>query len=1146
MPASPDNDRPAASGHYRIGTEIARGGMGSVLEAEDLALERKVAIKRILLNREGSDQVRARFMREACILARLEHPNIVPIHALGCDEEDRLFYVMKMVRGRTLQSIINDLKEGVADTVSEFPLPQLLTIFVKVCDAIAFAHAHGIIHRDLKPENIMVGAYGEVLVMDWGLAKMTVEGSGLASSQDRIDPSASPFPGQAIMDDFLASDPGSSGPDLTMEGEIMGSPFYMSPEQAEGRISDVNELSDVFSLGAVLYSILTLRPPVAGRNVREVLQNVREGNVISPTEFNTKRTTDRSTTPSTSSAVRIPLPHLNGIKIPGQLSAVSMRALETDVEDRHQSVSELIADVNAYQTGFATSVDNIGPLGQLGLWCRRNRAISLTLAASVCLTIAFICWIIAERNKADAAKTMAVSARERADEKELAARTALAQSQIAQADLALDKKEWITAQGILDRVDPVFRDLTWDYLRRKSDNSVATLDSYNGPVCPHPTIPGVFGFLVNGGDFSLQRPSTGETIATIRKVGMGQTAISPNGDLLALLRVSRSSFTFAVRDIESGRLLSEGANSERAVGPSHCSFDQSGRSLMVAGTDWIEAFDTRTAKPLWRWRSNLPGGRVHLNSTGAPLLHARDRIRFISPMTGAVLRSFDAQEEGVRGLAMHLDGSQIIVQDDLGTVRGFDARSGELQFMAFVGQSTHQSLILLPDDQHFALIPVPETAEGSYVIQIRSVRDGTLLKELSGARMAFKRPPSITAHPLTGEIVSVGSSTKLWSTRSLRLPLTETAIQSKANRFHIRPRNTFVFLGNNRILYRAKANLRANYLRLSPPATAPVPLEPFTPSGLDALIDLSPDRSILLLESSGSAGRNSWQSDRSLALFKRSGTGWIPVTTNSAYRANNLPTRIRLAPDGDRVLLATETQGWIHSMKSGKMVTPLQPPANRSGRLISEAWWLGDGSRIATIAVENGKRGTEDSTEKLIVWDSTNGTILHSKTYPGALDALTVSPDGARMAVAGADRNIQIWDINRFEILHEFRAHDALVTAMVWHPSLPIVASGSRDRSIRFWDTSSATLLGELHGVPADPVEMAFSPDGSKFAVATDRPEQQLRVWEITGLLATAKSSEPTRLAVWLQDGEMLKDLPNPIGTPLAQTFKSPAPSSQP
>jgi serine/threonine protein kinase len=358
----------ATSAHYTPGREIARGGMGAVLEANDELLGRTVAMKVIREGVGDADKLRKRFIREASVLAKLEHPNIVPIHELGRDRQGQLFYTMKKVEGRTLQAIIDSIRHGNPETIAEFSLDRLLLIFRKICDAMAFAHTKGIIHRDLKPENVMIGAFGEALVMDWGLAKAIhdklqtkAESASLANLSDSpnfnaVMPVAKATP-TAKLDDL--SDSGN----LTMDGSVLGSPRYMAPEQAMGRIDELDERSDIFSLGGILYCILTLRPPIEGGTLVEILENVRSGVVKPPTQFSVKRQANSSkavnaTQTDAATDGVASLPHCPKQIVPAALSAVCMKAMSLDPAARYQAVTELSKEIESYQAGFATSAEN--------------------------------------------------------------------------------------------------------------------------------------------------------------------------------------------------------------------------------------------------------------------------------------------------------------------------------------------------------------------------------------------------------------------------------------------------------------------------------------------------------------------------------------------------------------------------------------------------------------------------------------------------------------------------------------------------------------------------------------------------------------------------------------------------------------------
>jgi serine/threonine protein kinase len=157
---------------YKLGEVVAAGGMGAILDAKDVNVRRNVAMKVMLEPEKAGQEQILRFIQEAQVTGQLEHPSIVPLYELGVDSGGNVFYTMKFVKGRTLSDILEKIQEGDADTIREYPLSHLLNIFQKVCDAMAFAHSKRVIHRDLKPENVMVGDYGEVQVMDWGLAKV--------------------------------------------------------------------------------------------------------------------------------------------------------------------------------------------------------------------------------------------------------------------------------------------------------------------------------------------------------------------------------------------------------------------------------------------------------------------------------------------------------------------------------------------------------------------------------------------------------------------------------------------------------------------------------------------------------------------------------------------------------------------------------------------------------------------------------------------------------------------------------------------------------------------------------------------------------------------------------------------------------------
>jgi serine/threonine protein kinase len=258
---------------------LGRGGMGTVYRALDRDLQREVAVK-VVRGREAGSEAAARLLREALVLARLEHPGLVPVHDAGRLPDGRAYYVMRFVRGTCLDAHLPALGPE---------LGPRLRLFQRVCDAVAFAHAHGVVHRDLKPQNVMVGPFGEVLVMDWGVARVLDDRAPLASSG-----------GEA-----------SSGAG-TRAGTVLGTPGYMAPEQAAGRAALADERADVYALGALLHFLVAEAEPAGpgGPTLRE--QAARRGQPVSR-----------------------------------PLMAVVARALAADPEERYARVTDLAADVDA-------------------------------------------------------------------------------------------------------------------------------------------------------------------------------------------------------------------------------------------------------------------------------------------------------------------------------------------------------------------------------------------------------------------------------------------------------------------------------------------------------------------------------------------------------------------------------------------------------------------------------------------------------------------------------------------------------------------------------------------------------------------------------------------------------------------------------
>ncbi len=344
----------AIGDRYEIREEIATGGIKQIHRVFDRRTNREVALAR--LRPEAPADLIDPFIHEAWLTARLDHPGIVNIHDLAIDADGKPFFTMDLKRGQSLRALIRKLRNEDPETVAAFPIEARLEIFIKVTDAVAYAHSCNVIHLDLKPSNIQIGPFGEVLVFDWGLAKVLGMEDPLEVDRMLFHP------------DFFAS--------TTPGGKLTGTPGYMAPEQIK-EAPDIDFRADVFGLGCVLYHLLSLCEPFPGDS-DIVLKNTLNGKVLPPHE------------------------RKDGAAVPRGLSEVVMKAMARDPENRYKSALELGNEVRRYLQGFAPDAEHAGLMRQIYLLIARNKRFSLTvfiamMALLIGTTVSFLA--LAERER---------------------------------------------------------------------------------------------------------------------------------------------------------------------------------------------------------------------------------------------------------------------------------------------------------------------------------------------------------------------------------------------------------------------------------------------------------------------------------------------------------------------------------------------------------------------------------------------------------------------------------------------------------------------------------------------------------------------------------------------------------------------------
>jgi formylglycine-generating enzyme required for sulfatase activity/serine/threonine protein kinase len=384
----------AAHSRYQSRGEVARGGMGAILRVWDEDLRRELAMKVVLGpdGRGGSGippKTMGRFLEEAQVTGQLDHPGIVPVHELGVNRDGAAFFTMRLVKGHDLKEVFARVHAG----DEEWTLTRALWVMLKVCDAMAYAHSKGVIHRDLKPANVMVGRFGEVYVMDWGLSRVL-------GSPDRHDLRLRhEEQTQSLVESERRADTAHSADSLlfTMDGDVVGTPAYMAPEQARGEIERLGPASDVYAVGAMLYHLLTAQMPYVapGAKVSQhmVLRWVLEG----PPKPLGEVATD----------------------LPQELVAICEKAMHREPDQRYADMGELAQDLRAYLENRVVRAYSTGAWVELKKWVQRNRKLAVAWASAAALAgigLAATTFVqVRGRRVAEAARTQAVRAEQKAN-----------------------------------------------------------------------------------------------------------------------------------------------------------------------------------------------------------------------------------------------------------------------------------------------------------------------------------------------------------------------------------------------------------------------------------------------------------------------------------------------------------------------------------------------------------------------------------------------------------------------------------------------------------------------------------------------------------------------------------------------------------
>lgn len=974
-------------------------------------------------------------MHEARITSRLEHPGIVPVYEIGERPDGSRYYTMKFVRGRSLSAAVKEA----ADVHARL---ALLPNFVALCNAIAYAHSHGVVHRDIKPANVMLGRFGETLVIDWGLSKFRGDDAERSASAD------------AFSGDF-----GDLNVDQTQDGEIIGTPAYMPPEQALGKMEEVDERSDVYSLGAVLYEILTGRPPFSGRSGVEVLRHVIQD------------------TPE-------PINRIEPV-IPPELAAICNRAMRKNAQDRYASAKVLADEVSRFLSGALVQAYDYRPVDHLFRFIARHRAIVVSAAAAVmALLVLGAVSYLSILNARDREHELRVAA-EIAQTREAAARNLAEQSSyqagIFLADGFIKDGEYLDAVETLWRTPESLRGWEWGHLLMRCNADRRTFRSTQGSVLTAQYSPDgsriALGYTRNGA--ALIDAASGETVLRLGETFKDWTTATLNSD---------------------GSLLMT--------------------AQMDAG---IRVFDTVTGETVHTFRpihhTDL-GHRAAINRDGTRIVQLVDLDGggLIVWNLDTNDTAFETQLEGesLNCVAFNTSGSEFALGAESGAIVVLDIHDGK-ELQRFTAPAKISDLQYTPDDAYLL------TGESDGAVRVWDRASGQLLRSITlhdvptYAVSVHPRGSTVVASFSDGSIAAadIQSGTIIGRLQGHTGIVYDVSYDSTGDRIVTASADGTVRVwDSSAMLVRDtfKTNSRAvRVVDFSPDGNTILAL-PWEVSATHTYLQLF-DRASL----SEAARFGGFIQGTQVARFSPDGRSIVVGAINKTVYVLDAATGrieaellghkdgikdVRYSPDGSLILsISHDLTGKLWDAATGKLLHTLTGHTD----VVNRCAFIPDGSAVVTVS--------EDATARF--WSVATGETIATLDMPDSerLGAVTVEPNGQFVWFGGGNARITKYDRNQNRIVQQLAAHSGPVLELSVSPDGSRLLSSGMDSSVRVFETATGNELIRFE-VPARVYAVAWSPDGTAIAHAAEDGSVTLRYahpWRLDRLPGDTGATWQTR-----------------------------------